>query len=149
MSAMRGTSGGMIMLNAFAGLAGIALAVPFVATVGIMLGRKALKDERQRQLGNRRLQAKQAIRRYTEEVQFMVGKETRDTLRRVNRQMRDYYLARAEELTTSTAESLAAAQTAVRSSEQERTTRRKEIMTQLEKASRVRTALAGIVDIPS
>jgi hypothetical protein len=145
MSAMRGTSGGMVMLNAFAGLAGVALAVPFVATVGIMLGRKALKDERQRQLAQRRMQAKQAVRRYTEEVQFMVGKDTRDTLRRVNRQLRDYYLERAEELTTSTAESLAAAQTAVRSSEQERQTRRKAITTQLENAARVRNALAAIV----
>jgi hypothetical protein len=145
MSAMRGTSGGMIMLNAFAGLAGIALAVPFVATVGIVLGRKAMKDERQRQLAQRRLQAKQSVRRYTDEVQFTVNKDSRDTIRRVNRQLRDYYLERAEELTTSTAESLSAAQAAVRSSEQERQTRRKEIMKQVENAAKVRTALAPIV----
>ena len=98
-------------------------------------GQAALDTQRQIDaLGRQYGTASGEILRYTDEVQFMVNKDTRDTLRRVNRQLRDYYLERAEELTTSTAESLAAAQAAVRSSEQERQSRRKEIMTQLEKS---------------
>ena len=109
---MRGTAGGMLMLQAFAAVAGVALAAPFLATVSLVLGRKMLKDERVRQLAQRRILAKQAVRKYTDDLAFTVGKDSRDTLRRINRQLRDTFLQRAEELTTSTSESLTAAQQA-------------------------------------
>ena len=57
----------------------------------------------------------------------MVGKDSRDTLRRVQRQLRDLFAARAEELHRSTTEALAAAQQAVRSSEAARAERRREV----------------------
>ena len=67
-SAIRGTSGGMLMLNAFAGITGVALAAPFLATVGLLLGRKALKDERTRQLLQRRNLARQTVRKYADDL---------------------------------------------------------------------------------
>ena len=85
--------------------------------MGLFLGRKALKDERARQLVQRRNLARQTVRKYADDLAFGVGKDSRDTLRRINRQLRDHFLQRAEELTSSTSESLAAAQQAVRSSE--------------------------------
>jgi hypothetical protein len=87
------------------------------------MGRKALKDEQARQLSMRRNAAKNAVRRYVDEVQFMGGKDSRDTLRRVQRQLRDYYTARAEELQRSLGESLGAAQRAMQSDQQTRTKR--------------------------
>ena len=141
---MRGTSGGMLMLNAFAGITGVALAAPFLATVGLLLGRKALKDERTRQLLQRRNLARQTVRKYADDLTFGVGKDSRDTLRRINRQLRDHFLKRAEELTSSTSESLAATQQAVRSSEAARTERRREVVALLEQlASRAQAAGRG------
>jgi hypothetical protein len=67
--------------------------------------------------------AKNAVRRYVDEVQFMAGKDSRDTLRRVQRQLRDHYTARAEELQRSLAESQGAAQRAVQADQQTRTKR--------------------------
>ena len=142
-SAMRGTSGGMLMLTAFAGITGVALAAPFLATVGLLLGRKALKDERSRQLLQRRNLARQTVRKYADDLAFGVGKDSRDTLRRINRQLRDHFLQRAEELTSSTSESLAAAQQAVRSSEAARTERRREVVALLEQLANVRKRLAA------
>src|SRR4029079_11220509 len=142
-SAMRGTSGGMLMLNAFAGITGVALAAPFLATVGLLLGRKALKDERTRQLLQRRNLARQTVRKYADDLTFGVGKDSRDTLRRINRQLRDHFLNRAEELTASTSESLAAAQQAVRSSEAARTERRREVVALLEQLTIVRKRLVA------
>ena len=56
------------MLNAFAGITGVALAAPFLATVGLLLGRKALKDERTRQLLQRRNLARQTVRKYADDL---------------------------------------------------------------------------------
>lgn len=142
-SAMRNTSGGMLMLSAFGGLAGVAVAPPVAAMVGLMIGRKAVKDEKHRQLLQRRMLAKQAVRKYTDEVQFAMGKDSRDTLRRINRQLRDHFLSRAEELNASMSESLAATQQALRSSEQSRTQRRKDVVALLQRVAVVRTALGA------
>ncbi len=144
MSALRGTTGGMMMLSIFAGMAGVAIAAPAVLGVGAIMGRKMAKDERARQLLQRRMMAKQAVRKYTDDLIFVAGKDSRDTLRRITRQLRDYFLQRAEELTASTSESLAAAQQAIRSSEQTRATRKKVVAALLAQISSSRAAVAAI-----
>ena len=68
------------------------------------MGRKAIKDEKERMLNLRRQQSKAAFRKYVDEVTFQVGKESRDSLRRVQRDLRDHFTARAEELQASTIE---------------------------------------------
>ena len=102
------------------------------------------KDERTRQLMQRRMLAKQSVRKYTDDLIFVGGKDSRDTLRRITRQLRDYFLQRAEELTASTSESLAAAQQALRSSEQTRTTRKKTVAVLLNQIASVRAAIVAI-----
>ncbi|MFN0027760.1 MAG: dynamin family protein [Acidimicrobiales bacterium] len=144
MSALRGTTGGMMMLSIFASMAGVVLAAPAVLGVGAIMGRKMAKDERARQLLQRRMMAKQAVRKYTDDLIFVAGKDSRDTLRRITRQLRDYFLQRAEELTASTSESLAAAQQAIRSSEQTRAGRTKVVTALLGQISASRAAVAAI-----
>ncbi|MEZ5233048.1 MAG: dynamin family protein [Acidimicrobiia bacterium] len=143
-AALRGTSGGMVMLSAFASLASIAVAPVAVAAVGIVMGRKMMKDERSRQLLQRKMQAKQAVRKYTDDLMFVAGKDSRDTLKRLSRQMKEYFLSRAEELTASTSESLAAAQQALRSNEQTRTQRKKTVTALLQQIQTVRPKIAAI-----
>ena len=117
---LRGGMGGMVMVGVLGAAAPIALAAWVAPAVAGLVGRKTLKDERERALAQRRAQAKQAVRKYTDEAQFGASKETRDALRHVNRQLRDHFMARADELSTSTSESLAAAQQAVRSTQEAR-----------------------------
>jgi ribosome biogenesis GTPase A len=57
--------------------------------------------------------AKQAVRKHLDEVQFQVGKDSRDMLRHVQRQLRDHFTALAEELQTSIDASVKSAQKAV------------------------------------
>ncbi len=144
LSALRGTSGGMVMLSAFANVAAVSLAAPAIVFVGVVMGRKMMKDEKSRQLTQRRMQAKASVRKYTDDLMFVAGKDSRDTLRRLNRQLRDYFLGRAEELTSSTSESLAAAQQAIRSSEQTRTQRKKTVTVLLNQVATVRPTIAAI-----
>ncbi len=84
------------------------------------MGHKGLKDEKKRQVGQRRAQAKNAMRRYCDEIQFVMGKDSRDTVRRVQRQLRDHYTVLAEELNRSNAAALTAATDTAKRTQAER-----------------------------
>ncbi len=140
-AALRGTSGGMIMLSAFSTLAAVNPAAWVLVTVGLTLGRKALKDDRLRLLQQRRLHAKQAVRRYIDDVTFASVKESRDRLRHINRQLRDHFMKRAEELTMSSAESLTATQETLKATRENRDRRRTWLVEHLAAVMKIRTSL--------
>lgn len=134
---LRGSYTGILMFTAIGSMVGIALG-PIAIGIGLIMGRKSLKDEKDRQLNNRRVQAKNAVRKYTDEVTFVVNKDTRDTLRRVQRQLRDHYGGRAEELHRSTSEALKAATEAAKRSEAERRDRLTDIDAELHRLKTLR-----------
>ena len=131
MTAMRGSYGGLLMFGMMAQMAGLAMLNPATAVVGALMGRKAVKDERERQLTMRRQQAKITARQFIEDAGFEVGKEMRDSLRQVQRRLRDHYQDRADELRRSIATSLAAAKEAATSSQQQRTNRLRDVTAEL------------------
>jgi hypothetical protein len=100
-SAIRGSYGGYMMFTMIGGMVGLAAMSPAVLGLTAIMGRKTLRDEKQRELNQRRQQAKGAIRKYVDEVSFEIGKESRDTLRALQRTLRDGFTARAEEIQTS------------------------------------------------
>ena len=65
-------------------LAGMALVNPISVAAGVVLGRKAYKDDAAARLQRRRNEAKAAVRRYIDEVVFQVNKHLKDRLRLVN-----------------------------------------------------------------
>lgn len=133
LSALRGSYGGMLMFGMLGQMAGLAMANPATLVIGLFMGRSALRGEKDRQLAMRRNQARQAHRKYTDEVSFVVGKDSRDTLRRTQRRMRDFFAARAEELHRSTSGALAAAQQAVKSDTNTRQKRLKDVDAELKR----------------
>jgi Skp family chaperone for outer membrane proteins/GTPase SAR1 family protein len=133
LAALRGSYGGLLMFGMLGRMAGLAMANPATIIIGLFMGRSALRGEKERQLSMRRGQARQAHRKYTDEVSFVVGKDSRDTLRRVQRQMRDFFAARAEELHRSTTEALAAAQQAVKSDTSTRQKRLRDVDAELKR----------------
>lgn len=138
LAAMRGSYGGMLMFGMLGNMAGLALANPATIVIGLFMGRKALRDEKERQLNMRRNQAKQAHRKYTDEVTFVVGKDSRDTMRRIQRQLRDFFTTRAEELHRSTQDALAAAQQAAKSDQNTRQARLRDVNAELERIGSLR-----------
>jgi hypothetical protein len=120
LSVFRGAYGGVAMFGMAGSMVGLSMLNPFTLPVGILLGRKALRDEQQRKLMIRRQEAKQAVRRYIDELQFSVGKDLRDTLRNIQRLLRDSFQARAEELQQTTNDALAAAQRSAQATEAQR-----------------------------
>ena len=121
--AMRGSYGGVMMIGILGSVVGLSLFNPLSLGFGVVLGRKAIKDERERALARRRQEARQACRTYIDEVGFSVGKDARDGLRRLQRALRDTFTEQAEELQRSTGEALAAARKALSASESERKSR--------------------------
>ncbi|MCB0996207.1 MAG: dynamin family protein [Acidimicrobiales bacterium] len=131
-SLLRGSYMGILMFSMLGSMAGITLG-PLAIGIGLVMGRKTLKEEKERQLAMRRAQAKNAVRRYCDEVNFQVGKDSKDTLRRVQRELRDYYEQRAKELQTSTTEALTAAQAAAKNTEAERQQRLRNVEAELQR----------------
>ncbi len=86
----------------------------------------------------RQAEAKAAIRRYADDVIFQAGKESRELLRRVQRDLRDHYTDRAEETNRSLKESLASAERSVRASKEEQERRLAEIPAQLKRLAELR-----------
>ncbi len=143
-TAVRGTYGGVAMVSMAATALGTAgLAIPLGLAVGALLGRRAVRDEKRRLLAQRRQVAKQAVHRYTDDTLFRAAKDTRDTLRIVQRQLRDLYAGRAEELNRSTTEALAAVQQHLRSDRETRAARLVELKTERKAATAARRLLAG------
>lgn len=140
---LRGSYMGVLMFSMLGSMAGITLG-PIAIGIGLVMGRKTLKEEKERQLTNRRVQAKNAVRRYGDEINFQVLKDSKDTLRRVQRELRDYYEARAKELQTSTSEALIAAQNAAKNTQAERQQRLAAVQAELE---RIRAMLTTATDL--
>jgi hypothetical protein len=138
LAAMRGSYGGILMFGMMGQLAGLTLVNPLTAVIGIGLGRRALKDERKRQLTMRRQQSKQSSKRYLDEIAFTANKVSRDAIRHVQRDLRDEFTARAEQLQRSTREALAAAEAAARQTAQEAASRVKDIDAELKRIASLR-----------
>jgi uncharacterized membrane-anchored protein YhcB (DUF1043 family) len=137
MTGFRGGYIGVLMFGALGSMIGLAIGALQIAD-GLMMGRKALKDEQERQLSMRRNAAKNALRKYVDEAQFLTSKESRDTLRQLQRQLRDHYTARAEELQRSVTESMAAAQRALKADEATNQARLRDVKAEIERVNMLR-----------
>ncbi len=140
LSVLRGSYSGFLMVSLLGTLAtGIApFLVPAGIGAGLLLGRKGLKDEKERALTRRRGEAKAAVRRYCDEVSFQIGKDSRDTLRRIQRQLRDHYSALADELNRSSTEALKSATEAAKVAEADRSKRLRDVKAELERIAGLR-----------
>ncbi|WP_064079687.1 dynamin family protein, partial [Prescottella equi] len=106
---MRGSYGGVLMFGLITTLMGMTLLNPISVGAGVLLGTKAYRDDRETRVVKRRADAKVAIRRFTDDVSFQVGKESKDRLRLIQRLLRDHFTAIAEQTLRSLGDSLRAA----------------------------------------
>lgn len=141
---MRGSYGGVLMFGLITTMMGMALVNPISVGAGLLLGTKAYREDRESRVLKRRNEAKVAIRRFVDDVSFQAGKESKDRLRLIQRQLRDHFAAIAEQTLRSLAESLRAAQDAANIEASQRTRRATEIEQQMRVLAAVRDALTGV-----
>ena len=120
---LRGSYTGVLMTGLVTSLAGMAIINPVSVAAGVLLGRKAYRDDQQQRLQRRRTEAKAVVRRHLDEVVFQVAKHLKDRLRTVSRTLRDLITDTAEEMSRSLADAVAAAQRATREATAERDAR--------------------------
>ncbi|OCB22553.1 Isoniazid-inducible protein iniA [Mycobacterium malmoense] len=128
---MRGSYGGMVMVGMLSSVAGLGLFNPLSVGAGLVMGRMAYKEDRENRLLRARNEAKTNLRRFVDDVSFVVGKESRDRLKTIQRQLRDHYRGIANQATRSLNESLQATIAAARLQETERDARIRELERQL------------------
>ena len=143
MVALKGSYSGILMFTLLGGMLGMSLTV-LAVPIGLMMGRAGLREEKRRQLVQRQVQAKNAVRKYCDEVSFVMSKDSRDTLRRIQRQLRDHYSDRAAELQRSTAQALGAANQAAKSSESGRTSRLRDLEAEIKRITVLRERAAAL-----
>jgi replication fork clamp-binding protein CrfC len=124
---MRGSYGGVLMFGMLTSFAGLGMFNPLSLGAGFVLGRKAYKEDMENRMLRVRNDAKTNVRRFVDDVAFAVGKESRDRLKGIQRQLRDHYREIANQTTRSLNESLQATLTAAKLEEAERTVRVKEL----------------------
>ena len=132
LNALRSSFYGFMMFSSIGALVGVA-AAPAALVLGLAIGGKSVRDERQRGHQQRRLHAKGAVRTYLDEVAFVAGKESRDALRLVQRGLRDHFAALAAEQQRSAAEAGAAARRAAAADADARATRRRDLDAEIER----------------
>jgi hypothetical protein len=144
MNTLRSSYGGALMFGMFGQMVGLALINPIGIVAGLIFGGKAYRDEKNRALAMRRSQGKNAHRKYSDELAFAIGKDSRDTVRHIQRQLRDQFTNRAEELYKSASEALYKAQEAVQVDESTRTKRLPDVEMELSRIQRLRQRVIDV-----
>ena len=126
-TSMRGSYGGVLMFGMLTSVAGLGMFNPISLGAGVLLGRRTYREDLVNRLLRVRNEAKANLRKFVDDVLFVVAKESRDRLKNIQRQLRDHYREIAGQATRSLNESLQATLVAARIEETERTTRVREL----------------------
>ncbi|MFN8072428.1 MAG: dynamin-like GTPase family protein [Mycobacterium sp.] len=126
-TSMRGSYGGVLMFGMLTSVAGLGMFNPISLGAGLLMGRKAYHEDMENRMLRVRNEAKTNLRRFIDDVLFVVTKESRDRLKTVQRQLRDHYREIANQTTRSLNESLQATLAAARVEETERANRVREL----------------------
>jgi replication fork clamp-binding protein CrfC len=137
---MRGSYGGVLMFGLLTGIFGMALINPLSVGAGLLLGRKAYREDKESRLKRRQMEAKALVRRQVDDVVFQVGKQLKDRLRLVQRSTRDHFTEIAEEHHRSLSDSVAAAQKAATTYKLEKEMRIRDIKAGLKRVDTLRQA---------
>lgn len=138
---VRGSYGGVLMAGLATSLVGLTLINPLSLLVGVLVGRRAYREDMSARLSRRQAEAKNLARRHIEDVVFQVGKQLKDRLRLVQRVARDHFGGIADQLHRSLSESVLAAKQAASVYEKDRNGRVVELRQQLARIEALRSEI--------
>jgi hypothetical protein len=143
MVALKSAYGGAMMFTLLGSMVGIMLG-PIGIGIGLVLGHRGLKEEKKRQVQKRRTEARNEVRKYCDKITFVAGKDSKDALRRVQRELRDHYTGIAEELNKSNSQALTAASEAAKKTQSERDRRLKDVEAEMARIVQLRELAAAV-----
>ncbi len=138
---LRGSYGGVLMFGLVTSLTiGLPLFNPISLGAGLLFGGKSIHEEGETRLRRRQAAAKAAAQRHVDDFFLRFGKDSRDTVRHIQRGLRDHFAGLAAELQ----ERMTAAAQA-RTAERER--RHREIRAELERLVALHARITGPLEI--
>ncbi len=145
---VRGAQCGMMMLGmvtrlAPAGAAAVMLSNPVTIGLGAAFAGMQLLDSHRRRLGQLRQQAKGHIRQFVDDVQFEVGNAIAQSVREIQRGLRDDFTAAIDGLAKMYADLATQAQRAAEADKEQAAKRAAELRTWLDRLAEARTPLAA------
>lgn len=141
---VRGSYGGVLMVGLATGLIGLSLINPLSLLAGILVGRRAYREDMGSRLSRRQFEAKNLVRRYIDEVTFQVSKQLKDRLRLVQRAARDHFGSMADENHRSLSDAVLAAKQAAGTFTADREQRMTQLRTQVTQLEKLRAELPVI-----
>ncbi|GAA5093888.1 isoniazid-induced dynamin-like GTPase IniA [Microbacterium yannicii] len=139
---VRGSYGGVLMVGLATGLIGLPLINPLSLIAGVIVGRRAYREDMNTRLTRRQVEAKNIVRRHIDEVIFQAGKQLKDRLRLVQRAARDHFGPMADELHRSFTEAVTAAKQAAGVDSGKREERIKQLRGQLRQLEALRAEIS-------
>lgn len=131
--------GGMVL-----GVLGVGtLVLPLAGVAGALAGRRALADDRERQLRQRRQQARAIVRKHLEEVLDRAAHDSRANQRRVQRALRDHMTERVARLSATHRRTVQRAEAAAAAGAAERQRRLASVEEQIARLDRWAAVVAG------
>ncbi|GAA3632927.1 isoniazid-induced dynamin-like GTPase IniA [Microbacterium awajiense] len=146
---VKGSYGGVLMVGLATGLIGLSLINPLSLLAGVLVGRRAFREDMTARLSRRQHEAKQLVRRYIDEVIFQVGKQLRDRLRLVQRSARDHFGSMAEELHKSLSDAIDGAKRSAGVFTARREERLKELQGQLKRLEALQLEMPALPALPA
>ncbi len=103
LTGLRGAQGGILMFGMMSqflplGVGAILMSNPVTIGLGVAFGGMQLLDAHKRKIAQRRQQARVSVRQFVDDVQFEIGNAMSETLRNVQRGIRDEFTERVAEL---------------------------------------------------
>jgi len=138
---VRGSYGGVLMVGLATSVVGLSLLNPLSLLAGVVVGRKAYREDMATRLARRQAEAKNLVRRHIDDVVFQTGKQLKDRLRLVQRIARDHFGSIADELHRSLSESVLAAKQAAANFSNDREGRVAQLRTQQQRTRQLRASL--------
>ncbi|WP_199429869.1 dynamin family protein [Qaidamihabitans albus] len=135
---MRGSYSGLLMFGLATTLAGMPLINPISIGAGAAFGAKSVFEERGNRLKRRQSAGRTAAHRYVDDFFLTYGKESKDTVRMIHRELRDRCTAVAHELRSEITESAKHIKQVIDADTAERTTRARELSRGIDELAHLR-----------
>lgn len=145
---MRGSYSGLLMFGLATTLAGMSLINPISIGAGVAFGAKSVLDERSTRLKRRQAAAKTAAQRYVDDFFLAYGKESKDTVRLIHRELRDRCTAVAHELRTEISDAAQRVKQAIEAEAAERNTAVRKVATRVEELELLRRRADALAPQP-
>ncbi|MCA2217813.1 dynamin family protein [Jidongwangia harbinensis] len=143
---LRGSYGGILMVGLATSMAGMSLINPLSIGGGALMGGRTIREEGKSLLKRRQATAKLAVQRHVDQIFIGLAKDAKDSVRRLQRTLRDHYSGVTEDIHEAIMESLRSAKAAADRDLAERAQRARRIEHELNQLSGLYTqaqALTG------